>query len=157
LALRGSTRLARRHSYEQSVSNPRLGADELVAIEIPNGFSAAKWAAEYGHAHLPFDFSNYGQSLDVCKVPGIAFDVLPKGAQFPAVEFVQLAQHSYRSMFFDQSLDFRKKVLVILFGQFSAHSYRQDNSIRVFVEIEHETPSPHCVFVALPPPSHLFE
>jgi hypothetical protein len=122
-------------SDHQVSTDPRFGLLDFAAVEVSDRRSG-KWLAEYRHSMFPRLFAHQSEAFDVAEVFQIELDVLPEGASGPALEIVHLNEYPQFAMIFDQALNLRHEMFVVLFGEFAGEFDHQDLPARILVQID---------------------
>jgi hypothetical protein len=128
-------------SDHQVSTDPRFGLPDFAAVEVSDR-GGGKWLAEYRHTVFPRLLANQSEAFDVPEVFQIELDVLPEGTSRPALEIVHLNQYPQFAMFFDQALNLRHEMFVVLFGEFAGEFDHQNLAARILLQIDcHCSPS----------------
>src|ERR1700722_641512 len=122
-------------SDHQVSTDPRFGLFDFAAVEVSDRGSV-KWLAKYRHTVFPRLLANQSEALNVPEVFQIELDVLPEGTSSPALEIVHLNQYPQFAMFFDQALNLRHEMVVVLFGEFAGEFDHQNLPASILVQID---------------------
>ena len=102
-----------------------------LAVVSPQDY--ARWTAAQPEGD---DLAHQGEAFDVPEVFQIELDVLPEGTSRPTLEIVHLNQYPQFAMFFDQALNLRHEMFVVLFGEFAGEFDHQNLPARIRLQID---------------------
>src|SRR6516162_4943046 len=91
---------------------PGPGIRNLGGIEILN-LGHREWLADSRHPLFPRFFTDERDALDLCAMRRGKLDVVPQSVQVPAVEIVELRQHSDFALLGNSGVNYRHKRFVI--------------------------------------------
>ena len=100
--------------------DPGLRLANCPVVEVANP-SRSEGPAKHAHPFLPFPIAYHRQTIDIREMLGVELDVVPQRGAKPAVKANHLEQHADFPVLFDEPLERRYKVLVVLVRQLAAH------------------------------------
>ena len=115
-------RVARRQHYRTGLLafDPGLPPANCRVVEVAN-LRRSEGPAKHAYPFLPFPIAYHRQTIDIREMPGIELDVVPQRGAKPAVKANHLEQNVDFPVQFDEPIERRYKVLVVLVRQLAAH------------------------------------